>query len=59
MIVGWDLYDSNGIVVEDGWDVFGWEFVGCVGDEEVCFVYGIVIDDNVFVGLWLVLVCEV
>lgn len=29
-----DLHDSNGVVIEYSWDVFGWEFVGCVADEQ-------------------------
>lgn len=59
MIVGRDSHDSNGIVVEDGRDVFGWELVGCVGDEEARFAHGTVTDDNASVGLWSALVCEV
>ena len=39
-------HDSNGIVVKDGRDVFGREFVRCVGNQEARFTNSTVTDDN-------------
>jgi hypothetical protein len=41
-----DIHDGDGIVIEDGRDVFGGEFVGGVADEETCLSHGTVTDDN-------------
>lgn len=32
-----DSHDSNGIIVEDRWDIFGREFVRGVADQQACF----------------------
>lgn len=41
-----DVHDSHGIVVEDGGNVFGREFVGGVADEQASFPNGTVTDHN-------------
>jgi hypothetical protein len=43
---GRDSHDGDSIVVKDGWDIFGRELVGCVGDEQARFAHGTVTDDN-------------
>ena len=45
-----DVHDSNGIVVEDGRDVFGGEFVGRIADEKTCLADSTVTGDNTLDG---------
>lgn len=45
-----DVHDSNGIVIEDGRDVFRGEFVGRVADEETCLADSTVTDDDTPAG---------
>jgi hypothetical protein len=39
-------HDSNGIVIEDGWDIFGGEFVGRVTDEETSLSHSTITDNH-------------
>jgi hypothetical protein len=39
-------HDSNGIVIEDGRDIFGGEFVGRVTDEETCLAHSTITDNH-------------
>ena len=41
-----DVHDSHSVVVENSWDIFRWEFVCCVADEEACLADGAVADNN-------------
>lgn len=41
-----NVHDRDGIVVEDGRDVFGWELVGGVGDEHAGLADGTVAHDD-------------
>ena len=40
------LHDSNGIVIEDGRNVFRWEFVRGVGDQEAGLSDSTITDDD-------------
>jgi hypothetical protein len=42
----YNSHDSNGIVIEDGWDIFGGEFVGCVTDEETGLAHSTITDNH-------------
>ena len=46
-------HDGNGIVVEDGRDVFRGKLVGGVTDKEARLADSTVTDDNTSVGSWL------
>jgi hypothetical protein len=39
-------HNGNGIVIEDGWDIFGGEFVGRVTDEETCLAHSTITDNH-------------
>jgi hypothetical protein len=39
-------HDSNGIVIEDGWDIFGGEFVGRVTDEKTSLAHSTITDNH-------------
>lgn len=41
-------HDGHGVVVKDGGDVFGGEFVGRVGNQETRFADGTISHDNAF-----------
>jgi hypothetical protein len=41
-----DSHHSNGIVIEDGWDVFGGELVGGVANEQTGLAHGTITDDH-------------
>ena len=41
-----NVHYSDGIVVEDGRDVFGGKLIRCVADEKTCLAYGTVTDDD-------------
>lgn len=43
---GRGLHDRDSVIIKDGWDVFGGEFVCCVGDEQAGFAYGAIADDD-------------
>jgi hypothetical protein len=42
----YNSHDSNGIVIEDGWDIFGGEFVGRVTDEETSLSHSTITDNH-------------
>lgn len=39
-------HDSDGIIIENGRNIFGGEFVCCVGNQETCLAHSTVTDDN-------------
>jgi hypothetical protein len=41
-----DSHNSNSIVIEDGWDVFGGELVGGVANEQTGLAHGTITDDH-------------
>jgi hypothetical protein len=41
-----DLHDGYGIIVKDGRDIFGGEFVGGIADEKTGLAYGTIAHDH-------------
>ena len=40
------LHYSNSIVIKDGWNVFRWELVGSIGDQEAGLSNSTITDDD-------------
>lgn len=43
---GGDKHDSDSIVVKDRGDIFRWEFVCCVADEQTCLSYSSITNNH-------------